>query len=366
MGLRVVLRSLIGAVAACAVGVGALADTQPAGAEPQMAVYRWAAPKGPRLVDQFAAWIGRPDVWAEDFLATDRWQDISNPDWLLKPWSQWLKQRSDRKLLLSVPMLPGPRDRSGPASGPGANQPVSLAQGAAGAYNEYFRTLAKQLVAYGIADQVILRLGWEFNGNWYAWSAGDDPASWVQFWRQIVDAMRSVDGAGNLVFCWNPNNGSSSCDATAAYPGDDYVDVIAIDSYDQCWLADTYPYPPDAGAQQILARQQRAWEQDICGNSRGLRFWADFARDHNKPFAIAEWGVFQRKDGHGGLDNPYYIEQMHEFIMDPQNNIVFHCYFDVEAGDGQHQLSPGDDHHQTLFPQASRKFRELFGAQPVD
>jgi hypothetical protein len=52
---------------------------------------------------------------------------------------------------------------------------------------------------------------------------------------------------------------------------------------------------------------------------------------------------------------------MHAFITNPDNNVLFHSYFDVEAGDGKHQLSPGLHNHQTLFPKASVRFKELFG-----
>ena len=50
------------------------------------------------------------------------------------------------------------------------------------------------------------------------------------------------------------------------------------------------------------------------------------------------------------------------FINDPANNVYFHCYFDVQAGDGAHQLSPGKNGDETtIFPLASAKFKTLFG-----
>ena len=81
-----------------------------------------------------------------------------------------------RRLILSVPLLPGPWDLTGPKEGPRAKQPVSLKAGAHGDYNAHFKALAENLVRYGLGDSVV-RLGWEFNGGWYAWRAGGDPAS---------------------------------------------------------------------------------------------------------------------------------------------------------------------------------------------
>ena len=56
---------------------------------------------------------------------------------------------------------------------------------------------------------------------------------------------------------------------------------------------------------------------------------------------------------------------MSTFINDPANNVLFHCYFDVQAGDGHHQLSPGlNGNEKPEFPLSTAKFLELF-APPV-
>jgi hypothetical protein len=53
---------------------------------------------------------------------------------------------------------------------------------------------------------------------------------------------------------------------------------------------------------------------------------------------------------------------MHSFIKDPANNVAFHCYFDVNAPDGHHQLSPGKTgDERASFPKSSAIFRTLFG-----
>ncbi|MDA3797734.1 MAG: glycosyl hydrolase [Kiritimatiellae bacterium] len=330
--------------------------------EPQITVYRWAAPKGPFQVDTFAKWIDRPEVWGEDFFAQDTWDNISSPGWLLWPWQNWLKVQQGRQVLLSVPMLPGAWDRSGPQKGTDANKPVSLANGAKGNYNHYFRILAEDLVKREMVDKVIIRLGWEFNGGWYTWRAKDDTKSWAEYWRQIVTTMQKVKGCEKLRFCWNPALTWQQFPATQAYPGDKYVDIIGLDVYDESWGKDTYPFPANASKEEILTRQKRTWDTVTYGGSFGLRDWAEFARQHKKPMAICEWGVNKRNDGHGGLDNPYFVEQMYKFMTDPTNNVIIQCYFDVEAGDGKHQLSKGaNENHQTLFPKSAKKYLELFG-----
>ena len=130
-----------------------------------------------------------------------------------------------------------PTDSSGNAVG-------TLAQGATGAYNSYFVTLAQTLVAGGQAN-AYLRLGWEFDGSWMAWAATTPgaEASFASYFQQIVTAMRSVPGE-QFRFVWNPDAGAftqSGYSVAAAYPGNAYVDVIGLDAYDQSWAMPQTP-----------------------------------------------------------------------------------------------------------------------------
>jgi hypothetical protein len=329
-------------------------------AAPQIAVYRWGAPKGPAQVDAFAAWLGQPGIWGEDFQPSQHWYGVEGGSWQTGPWSEWKKKQAGRKLILSVTLLPGGWNRSGPTTGPDAGKPVSFTAAAAGDYNSHFKALAENLVKAGLGDS-ILRLGWEMNGGWYTWRAGNNEKLFAEYWRQIVTTMRAVPGAQDLKYCFNPASGWLQFPAEACYPGDDYVDYIGVDLYDQSWAPNTYPLPKDATADDILTRQKLAWKELLWGN-HGLMFWSKFAADHKKPFTIPEWGVCHRGDGHGGEDNPFFVEQMAKFINDPANNVAWHCYFDVTAGDGDHLLSPGAPGEKpTVFPQSSAKFKELFG-----
>ncbi len=129
--------------------------------------------------------------------------------------------------------------------------------------------------------------------------------------------MRAVPGAQDLKFCWNPAMEPWwPYPPEKAYPGDDVVDYIGVDVYDQCWAKDTYPIPDTATAGEALARQQRTWNGILDNDSAGLKFWAKFAAGHHKPLSIPEWGACIRKDKHGGNDNPFFIEQMYRFIQD--------------------------------------------------
>lgn len=337
-------------------------------AAPYMGVYEWGFATKANL-DRIAVstdWLARRQLWGEEFAPTDTWDSLQCPDWLLGPAAAWVRQDPTRNYVLSVGMLPGPYDGSGPTSGLGAGQPVSLSNGATGAYNGYFQTLAQNLVRNGLANNTIIRLGWEFNGTWYTWRADTDVKAlyYAAYWQQIVTTMRAVPGAANLKFCWNGAIGWTSYPMADAYPGDSYVDYIGVDVYDQSWAANTYPYPANATAAQIQTCQQNAWADiNSSGSTHGIAWWNTFAVSHGKPLAAPEWGLCVRSDGHGGLDNPYFVQQMYNFIQDPANNVPFHVYFDVQAGDGHHQVTPQNG-FVTEFPNGAALLRRLFGYFP--
>src|SRR5579863_718081 len=98
----------------------------------------------PAGIKAFGAATGTSPTYATDFLdSTDSWAQMDAASGM-GGWSGY-------HLVLGVPIIPA-------ATG------GSLAQGATGAYNQYFATLAQNLVNAGQSG-AILRLGWEFNGN---------------------------------------------------------------------------------------------------------------------------------------------------------------------------------------------------------
>ena len=76
-----------------------------------------------------------------------------------------------------------PTDSSGTAVG-------TLAQGATGAFNASYVTLAQTLVAGGQSN-AYLRLGWEFDGSWMPWDATS--ASCRGQFRLVLPADRHGD-----------------------------------------------------------------------------------------------------------------------------------------------------------------------------
>ena len=214
----------------------------------------------------------------------------------------------------------------------------TLQAGAGGDYNSHFVALAHNLIDNGQANAT-LRLGWEFNGSWYKWSAASDRPSFAAYWRQIVNAMRSVPGQ-HFEFDWCPTLGKASVAPDRAYPGDAYVDYVGADVYDNSWIANY--------------RDPAARWNDFVTQPYGLQWQSDFAAAHGKPMTFPEWGLSTRSDGHGGGDDPYFIQQMYDWIR--THDVAHADYFEYDAPDGRHSLMNGQ------FPNAAAKFQALFGA----
>jgi hypothetical protein len=344
---------------ACWLGAAAGAPLPPTDntSPPYMGLYGWGldnanAGEGMSHIAYTASWLNRSGLWAEDFNATDSWGSITSV-WPYKRAKAWLRTHPGT-YISTVGMLP-----------PGA----TLANGAAGNYNSHWTTLAQNIVSQGIVDNTIIRLGHEFNGNWYTWSCLNQAGAlnYAEYFRKIVTTMRAVPGAANLRFCWNGNIGWTGYSVADAYPGDAYVDYIGVDIYDQSWATNTYPYTTSTypyGA-DALTRQQNAWNSIAGTANYGLAWWKNFAASRGKPLTIPEWGSTSREDTHGGLDNPYYIQKMYDFIQEPANNVAWHVYFDVNASDGGHQLTQLPGRGPTQFPNAAALFRRLFGVKPL-
>jgi hypothetical protein len=236
---------------------------------------------------------------------TDRsnWQAITHP---------WLGSGVDKfagfagRWVISQPFFP---------TGGG-----DIASCANGAYNGQWREFGTWLVSKGRADSIV-RLAWEFNGNWFPWSVKNNPTAWVPCFRQVVSAIRSTDSQVRID--WSIN--AHSPGAFENYPGDEYVDIVGVDTYDQ-WPA---------------SLDEASWNSQ-CNQATGLCSIIRFARQHGKQFSVAEWGLVAKYDtgagraGQAGGDNPFYIQKMYETFKANADVLAYEAYFNDDAAGNVH------------------------------
>jgi hypothetical protein len=108
-----------------------------------------------------------------------------------------------------------------------------------GKWDGYLQSFGESLKQYG--HPVMLRFAHEFNGDWYPWvfdkgvlgGTVTKPERWIQAYQYVHDKVASAGGK-NAIWLWSPNvgnGGKNPYDITSYYPGDAYVDWIAVDGY---------------------------------------------------------------------------------------------------------------------------------------
>ncbi|MGX1270067.1 glycoside hydrolase family 26 protein [Streptomyces phaeoluteigriseus] len=244
---------------------------------PAFGAYLDYGPLGVARMAQLSDWLGGSELRVgHTYLPGDRWSNIEGRPGFLDVWADWRARKDDRMLVLNVPMLE--RNEEGVAD---AEVRRLLRQGAAGQFDHHFRALAERLVRAGAPDTVIV-LGWEMNGITYTHRCGPDPEAWKTYWKRIVTTMRAVPGQ-EFKFDFTPSRGRDAVPWTQCYPGDDTVDIVGMDSYDQ---------------PKGLSFDEQVTEP------YGLQQHVDFAKSHGKPISYPEWGLFRNGD------NAEYMRRM--------------------------------------------------------
>ncbi|HKE92898.1 MAG TPA: glycosyl hydrolase, partial [Povalibacter sp.] len=273
---------------------------------------------GAGKLHDYERWLGRNVDQTLEFIS---WEVLeAGTAWAVNCW----KKSDDHAVVYSMPMLP-------------PNRSAKLAQGADGQFDDLFRRYAELLIQHGFARSIV-RIGWEFNANWYAWDASKDPQAWIAYWRRIATTMRNTPGA-QFKFDWCVSGGPSGFAADKAWPGDDVVDFVGMDYYNM---------PID----KTSVTPQQRWDARM-NMQHGLKWHREFAQSHRKPMSIPEWGTGQHVKWGGGGDDPSFIERMAQWIGD--NHIAYHNYWDYRNKDFDSKLSDGRQ------PQAEAAFLRFFG-----
>ncbi|MEU0048661.1 glycosyl hydrolase [Streptomyces sp. NPDC006309] len=251
--------------------------------------------RGVARMAELSHWLGGTELKvAHTYLPGGTWQDIEGPPGFLDVWANWRREKADRTLVLNVPMQERNEENV-----PDSEVRRLLGQAAAGAFDHHFRALAERLVRLKVPDTVIV-LGWEMNGTTYTHRCGPDPEAWKTYWNRIVTTMRSVPGQA-FRFDFTPSRGRDAVPWTECYPGDDTVDVIGMDSYDQ-----PRGMPFDEQVKEPFGLQQHV----------------EFAKSHGKPVSYPEWGLFRNGD------NAEYMRRMLAWIDEHRplyNTLTDYC-----------------------------------------
>jgi Glycosyl hydrolase family 26 len=206
---------------------------------------------------------------------------------------------------------------------------------ARGDLDDAHRAVARRIQEIVGRHPIYLRLGWEATRG-YPWSysgldGNADPDEYKQAYRRIARIYKEEIPGAKVV--WNHLK-KHTVPIVDYYPGDDAVDVIGIDPYDNC---------QGTGC----VDSEREWEKFLgsydpaTGMAQGLQGLLDFARSHGKKLSICEWGASNRDfDSKSRTNNAYYVTAMYQFFKDNAEAIEYESYFGAE----KHQIHPPAPH----------------------
>ena len=318
-------------------------------------MYGGAGAAGLSRKGAFDRWVGRPSDCVSDGLARDNWTScISNADAAARDgWSKFVGFKA-----VSVPLC-----MQADAGG------YDLAGAASGAYDTKYRSLFTTIRNRNVGN-LILRIGWEFNGGWYPWGASAPPswtasatraALFVQAYRRCAAIAREV--LPNALLDWNCAFGNMGVSTQTFYPGDDVVDVIGMDIYNAI--------DPD----QPTWTDARRWDHFLTANN-GLNWLATFAGQHKKKISFPEWGTGYKKatgsTTNVSRDSATWVNSMVAWIA--AHDVFYANYFHYPAPDGQWQLGadvplwnlvPGTQNAAKQFPNASAAYHAAYGVTPM-
>ncbi|MFD3521982.1 glycoside hydrolase family 26 protein [Streptomyces sp. NPDC058653] len=309
-------------MASFAAGPGAPGSPEPPEVKsPAMGAYLNFGPDGVRRIAGMQKWLGGTELRVgHTYLPGDVWSNIEGSPSYLRNWADWKKARDDRMFVLNVPMLERTEGRVRDLA-----VRKELRRGARGDYDRHFQILAERLVSLGVPDTVVV-LGWEMNGTTYTHRCAPDPGAWKAYWKRIVGTMRAVPGQ-KFRFDFAPNRGRDAIPWTECYPGDDVVDIVGMDSYDQA--------------------PGRTFEEQVNAPF-GLLHHVNFAAEHGKVISYPEWGLFRNGD------NPEYMRGMLKWIAD--HRPLYHTLTDY-CPHGVYQCRQN--------PRSTKVFRStLYGQKP--
>jgi mannan endo-1,4-beta-mannosidase len=73
---------------------------------------------------------------------------------------------------------------------------------------------------------VMFRPFHEMSGGWFWWG---DQERFPELWRMTYNYIVNEKGLNNMLWCWGPSAQHTNLDRY--YPGDEYVDLVALDAY---------------------------------------------------------------------------------------------------------------------------------------
>lgn len=209
------------------------------------------------------------------------------------------------------------------AKDPATGKEVGTAEINAGLLDEKFLEIATLLKSWQHGAEVWVRILHEGNGFWYAWGIGNEnhentDESYKQAFQRVANIFKSEAGAANVKIVYavnNTNERKSPQNVThmGGYPGDAYVDYVALDGYNWAYQ------PDDAGNVTPEWKSFREVFDDA---------YAEVSAVTSKPMLIAEFACAEDDTFDGSRKAAWIADAFAQLKAGAYPNVVGTVWFD--------------------------------------
>lgn len=151
----------------------------------------------------------------------------------------------------------------------------------------------------------------EFDGEWFWWGAAyNEPEEFKTLWQFTVKYLRDTLNVHNILYAFSPDiKFNSKEDYLLRYPGDDYVDILGFDDYED------FKY----NAKRTEQARKR------------IRIVSSLAKEKNKPCALTEVGYFIKK-GNATQVDLQRLENLLKTISDMHSHLSYAVFWGNGGG----------------------------------
>lgn len=171
---------------------------------------------------------------------------------------------------------------------------------------------------------VLFRPFHEQNGGWFWWGAATTTKSeYAELYRYTVEYLRDVKGVHNFLYVFSPNgsfNGNES-EYLTTYPGDQFVDILGMDQYDN---------KENAGSEAFLG-----------GLVKDLKMISQLAQDKGKIVTLSEYGYSaagMKTTGNNELE--WFTKVLNAIKADPDAAKISYMLTWANFGEGNNLYVP--------------------------
>lgn len=205
---------------------------------------------------------------------------------------------------------------------------------------------------------VLFRPFHENHGSWFWWGkAFCDEEAYKNLYRYTVEYLRDVKNIHNFLYVYSPNGFENEEEFLSRYPGDEFVDVLAFDSYDNDPTEDAKTDP-----------WMKSFEETVD-------LVSDIADKRDKVSAVAETGIMVNGGTlalSGNKDKDWFSEiseivgksnMSYYMVWSNDNSKSFFSPFMVDENNGHEMINKFIDYYNednSIFADGVGQYKEVY------